>query len=98
MAGMERRGGKKLLHRKEQLRLVVLSLAVAGGLVGRSPAAAPPKAIIWMLGDDYGYANVGFAHGPNPGNPEARTPTMDALVKEGVLLDRHCASDARLRS
>ena len=43
-----------------------------------------------MLGDDYGYANVGFPHGPNPGNPEARTPTMDALVKEGVLLERHC--------
>ena len=41
--------------------------------------------------DDYGYANVGFAHGPNPGNPEVRTPTMDGLVKEGVILDRHCA-------
>ena len=25
--------------------------------------AAPPKAIILMLGDDYGYTNVGFAHG-----------------------------------
>ena len=63
-------------------------------LVGHSNAAAtPPKAIIWMLGDDYGYANVGFPHGPNPGNPEARTPTMDALVKEGVLLERHCTSD-----
>ena len=38
-----------------------------------------------------GYANVGFAHGPNPGNPEMWTPNMDQLVKEGVLLDRHCA-------
>ena len=26
-------------------------------------AAPPPKAIILMLGDDYGYGNVGFAHG-----------------------------------
>ena len=59
-----------------------------------SAAATPPKAIIWMLGDDYGYANVGFPHGPNPGNPEARTPTMDALVKEGVLLERHCTPPA----
>lgn len=25
--------------------------------------ATPPKAIILMLGDDYGYTNVGFAHG-----------------------------------
>jgi arylsulfatase A-like enzyme len=40
-----------------------------------------------MLGDDYGYANVGFAHGPNPGNPEMRTPTMDSLVEEGLLLE-----------
>ena len=45
--------------------------------------------------DDYGYANVGFAHGPNPGNPEVRTPTMDGLVKEGVILDRHCAQPRR---
>lgn len=44
--------------------------------------------------DDYGYANVGFPHGPNPGNPEVRTPIMDGLVKEGVILDRHCALPA----
>lgn len=34
--------------------------------------AAPPRAIVMMLGDDYGYHNVGFAHGPSPGNPEMR--------------------------
>ena len=41
-------------------------------------APVPPKAIILMLGDDYGYDNVGFAHGPlMAGNPEAKTPNMD---------------------
>ena len=34
----------------------------------------PPRVILFQLGDDYGYDNVGFAHGPaaTP-NPEART-------------------------
>eukprot|EP01079_Euglenida_sp_SAG-EU17-18_P004395 gene4395-798_t len=52
--------------------------------------ADPPKAIIMMLGDDYGYANVGFAHGPlKQGNPEMRTPHMDELATGGVVLERH---------
>ena len=70
----------------------VAFIAAALALLVAPPAyaaAKPPKAIIWMLGDDYGYANVGFAHGPNPGNPEMRTPTMDSLVEEGLLLERH---------
>jgi arylsulfatase B len=53
-------------------------------------SAAPPKAIILMLGDDYGYDNVGFAHGPlKQGNPEMKTPNMDQLVTEGIVLERH---------
>ena len=90
----------------------VAFIAAALALLVAPPAyaaAKPPKAIIWMLGDDYGYANVvvhavlvrrgvrrardggvrGFAHGPNPGNPEMRTPIMDSLVEEGLLLERH---------
>ena len=54
-------------------------------------AAAPrPKAIVLMLGDDYGYNNVGFAHGPlNKGNPEMRTPNLDRLAADGIVLERH---------
>lgn len=49
----------------------------------------PPKVIILMLGDDYGYHNVGFDHGPQEGgNPEMRTPNMDALARDGIVLDR----------
>ena len=45
--------------------------ALVLGLLGA--VAAPPKAIVLMLGDDYGYNNVGFAHGPlGAGNPEMK--------------------------
>lgn len=40
--------------------------------------------LIFLLGDDVGHYNFGWK-----GNPEARTPNMDQLVKEGVILDRH---------
>ena len=50
--------------------------------------ASKPKVIITSLADDYGYHNVGFAHGPSPSNPEARTPHLDLLASTGVILDR----------
>ena len=67
--------------------------AYAALLAFASAAAAPPKAIVLMLGDDYGYNNVGFAHGPRgegygDGNPEMRTPHMDAHARAGIVLDR----------
>ena len=57
-------------------------------------SALPPKVIILMLGDDYGYNNVGFSHGPSGhdfghGNPEMRTPNLDQLATDGIVLDRH---------
>lgn len=41
--------------------------------------------LIQMLIDDYGWFNAGWH---TPGNPEVQTPRMDALVREGVELDR----------
>ena len=36
------------------------------------------------------YNNVGFKHGPlQQGNPEMRTPNMDALASQGIVLERH---------
>lgn len=40
--------------------------------------------LVFFLADDWGHYNMGWR-----GNPEARTPNIDALVKEGVILDRH---------
>jgi hypothetical protein len=68
--------------------LLLRTLAAQAALLVSASADAP-RAVVWMLGDDYGYAGVGFAHGPNPGNPEMRTPHLDALAAEGVVLDRH---------
>ena len=48
--------------------------------------------ILFVLVDDFGWADVGYHR---DGDPEAKkevvTPTIDALVSEGVELDRHCS-------
>ena len=69
--------------------VLLLALVCAAASRGCCSATPSPRAIILMLGDDYGFGNVGFAHGPSPGNPESRTPHMDSLAREGVILDRH---------
>ena len=59
---------------------------------GPSPAPTPPvppplgfkPPIIFFLADDLGRYNMGWR-----GNKEARTPALDALVADGVVLDRH---------
>ena len=70
----------------------------AESISGSGPA--PPRVIVFSLADDYGYNNVGFAHGPlNKGNPEMRTPTLDRLAGDGVILERHyvCKCELLLR-
>lgn len=42
--------------------------------------------IMFVLVDDWGWANLGLH---NPGNPEVVTPNINALIAEGILLDRH---------
>lgn len=45
-----------------------------------------PNIVFFML-DDYGWANVGFHR--NGTDREVVTPSLDALAKEGIILDRH---------
>jgi arylsulfatase A-like enzyme/dienelactone hydrolase len=54
-----------------------------------APAAAPAAAtrsaqpnIVYLLADDLGYADVGFM-----GSKDVRTPHIDQLAKEGVILE-----------
>jgi hypothetical protein len=53
-----------------------------------TPVAPPPLGfkphLVFFLGDDVGHYNMGWRN-----NSEARTPSMNALVREGVILDRH---------
>eukprot|EP00933_Yihiella_yeosuensis_P078551 TRINITY_DN900_c0_g1_i1.p1 TRINITY_DN900_c0_g1~~TRINITY_DN900_c0_g1_i1.p1 ORF type:complete len:564 (-),score=95.99 TRINITY_DN900_c0_g1_i1:369-2060(-) len=64
-----------------------LLLAFIGAFIEASSAAPPTKPhVVLFLVDDWGWNNVGY-HRPN--NSEVVTPNIDALVKEGIELDRH---------
>ncbi len=70
---------------------MALTLAVFSVLVVLS-SAAPPEAsskphLVFMLVDDWGWANVGYHRDP-PTN-EVVTPNIDNLVKEGLEFDHH---------
>ena len=45
--------------------------------------------LVFMLVDDWGWANVGYHC--NPPTNEVVTPNIDGLVKEGLELDQHYA-------
>ena len=49
-------------------------------------AAGKPH-IVFMLVDDWGWANVGYHR--DPPTREVDTPNIDSLVKEGLELDQH---------
>ena len=46
-------------------------------------ATATPPNIVFILGDDVGFGDVGYA------SPDVISPTIDALAAEGVKLGRH---------
>lgn len=64
-----------------------LMLFVAIALQAPSSRAELRPHIVIVLADDVGWSNVGW----NNENGEIRTPTLDALAREGVRLDRHYA-------
>jgi arylsulfatase I/J len=55
-------------------------------VVGSVGAVAPQPHIFMVLVDDWGWNDVGFHHEENR---DIRTPNIDALVQEGIKLDRH---------
>ena len=74
----------------EQRALSTMAHTVLGLLLflGVSSGAQQQKLphIIMMLADDLGNYDVGFH------NPLAKTPNIDALAADGVILERHCES------
>ena len=59
-----------------------------------SPAAAANASqphLIFIMVDDFGWANVGFHAKGQPNEAEIVTPNMDALAASGIILDRHYA-------
>lgn len=60
------------------------------------PALAAKPHVLFILADDYGWGNMGVHRrdgGSSPeemqGKAEVQTPNIDALIDNGVLLDRH---------
>ena len=56
-------------------------------LIGNAESASKKPNIIFMMVDDWGWANVGY-HRDTP-TKDISTPNIDALVKQGLQLDQH---------
>lgn len=67
--------------------LMHTTLALLAAAVLTVAGAAKPPHIFFCLVDDLGHADVGFTDGPP--SVETVTPTLDALVAQGVRLERH---------
>ena len=52
-----------------------------------SPVWCSKPHIVFVLVDDWGWANAGYHR--DPPTPEVVTPNIDSLVKEGLELDQH---------
>lgn len=76
-----------LSNRFHRFRLVLLGLAI-GCLVKTAIAQdkSPPN-IVFILADDMGYGDL-----ESYGHPEAKTPHIDRLAKEGVKFTQHYAN------
>ena len=65
------------------LRRSLISCFVLVLLCVSAQAQAKKPHIVFVLVDDWGYADVGFR------NPAVNSPSFDSLAKTGLLLDRH---------
>ena len=69
----------------EVAKLVIALLLVASSEAAHNATSKPH--LVFMLVDDWGWANVGYHR--NPPTKEVVTPNIDMLVKEGLELDQH---------
>ena len=65
------------------------SIEVAESTSNSSAKAANKPHILFLMVDDWGWANVGYHR--NPPTREVVTPNFDSLVKDGLELDQHYA-------
>jgi len=69
------------------------SLAAPAGQAGQKATRKPH--ILFLLADDMGWGNIGYhrrgakTDDEKQGQLEVQTPSIDALVDEGIILDRH---------
>lgn len=76
----------------KHLLLLALLPFLARAALAAERAAQKPN-IFMMIVDDFGFANFGPHRTPSDDpTGEVQTPAMDALAREGLLLDRKCVS------
>ena len=63
------------------------SSAVSGSITSPSNATTSKPHIVFVLVDDWGWANVGYHR--NSLGEDSLTPNIDSLVEEGLQLDQH---------
>ena len=56
--------------------------------LGTSAASAPKPHVLFVLADDLGHQNLGYS-ATAEAQPFAHSPNLDALVADGVKLDRY---------
>mmetsp|Transcript_4041 Transcript_4041/g.13606 ORF Transcript_4041/g.13606 Transcript_4041/m.13606 type:complete len:176 (-) Transcript_4041:292-819(-) len=71
-------------------------VALLAAVRAREGVAAQPKPnVLFILADDYGWANMGVLRRGEVTSMQAKlemcTPNAEALIHEGILLDRHYA-------
>ena len=71
-------------HTTDSLFLLSVLLLV---IVGKASTAADKTHILFLLVDDWGWANVGYHR--DPPTKEVQTPNFDSLVKDGLELDQN---------
>ena len=64
-----------------------LLLLLVSSMLQQTTAEKPH--VVFMLVDDWGWANVGYHR--DPPTREVDPPNIDSLVKEGLKLDQHYA-------
>jgi arylsulfatase B len=67
---------------------IVIVTILFGILLAFVTAQSTKPNILFILADDYGWANVGYHRTDDP-DQEVQTPIIDSLVANGVELDRH---------
>ena len=67
--------------------IVVLALALVASVAHAQPRPAPRPAVVLVVMDDMGYGDIGSF-----GVPDAKTPNIDRLAREGVKLTQFYAN------
>jgi arylsulfatase A-like enzyme len=66
------------------MRFAIIVLLLSAAALAKQPD------LVFVLVDDWGFANAGFKRDPTwPGNNETQTPNIDRLARGGLILDRH---------